>query len=156
MNKIIIKRVILTILTIIWMVCIFNFSNEPAVESTESSQSFTKSTIINIYKLFNSNASEEELNNIVELLDTPVRKLGHFTEYLILGVLVYLTLRAYNINNIYIAIAICFLYSCSDEFHQMFVEGRNGNLIDVSIDTLGSSCAILLLSLKHKKRVKSS
>ena len=147
-----IKRILLTIITIVWMLFIFMSSNQKAEQSTDRSHSFIMNTIVNIYKVFDSNASDEKIESIVETLDHPVRKLAHFTEYFILGVLVFFTLRAYNIKNIYIMIAICFAYACSDEFHQLFVLGRDGNLIDVTIDSIGSTFAILIFNkVKEEK-----
>lgn len=137
------KKKLLTILTIIWMIIIFLFSNQPASESSNSSSSLIKNTIVRIYKLFNSNASEDDVAKIVKKYDYPVRKTAHFLEYLILGVLVFFTMRAYNVKNIYIILIICFIYACTDEFHQLFIEGRNGNIKDVLIDTLGSFTGIL-------------
>lgn len=147
------KKIIYLFLTIIWMISIFLFSNQRSVKSTEKSQSLIMNTIVKIYKIFDSNASDEKIEEIVVACDVPIRKMAHFTEYLILGVLVLLTLRAYNINNIYLAILICFLYACSDEIHQVFVPGRDGNIIDITLDTLGSTTGILLLNkLKERKK----
>ncbi len=133
------------------MTLIFMFYNQSADASKGSSKSFTRRTIISIYRLFDKNASEEELNKIVDKLDVPVRKLGHFTEFLILGLLVFITLKSYGVGNINIAVLICFLYSCSDEIHQLFVAGRSGNVLDVIIDTIGSICGILILNNFMKK-----
>jgi hypothetical protein len=41
----------------------------------------------------------------------------------------------------------CVLYSVSDEFHQLYSNGRSGNIKDVLLDSLGSLCGILLLLL---------
>ena len=132
-----IKRILLTTITIVWMLFIFMSSNQKAEQSTDRSHSFIMNTIVNIYKVFDSNASDEKIESIVETLDHPVRKLAHFTEY---------------IKNIYIMIAICFAYACSDEFHQLFVLGRDGNLIDVTIDSIGSTFAILIFNkVKEEK-----
>ncbi len=145
------KKVILTILTIIWMLIIFMFSNQKSTVSTNNSQSLIKNTIVNIYKLFNQNATQEEIDNVVNTFDLPVRKLCHFTEYFILGILVLFTLKAYQINNLYITILICFIYACSDEFHQLFVDGRSGEVKDVILDTLGSVSFVILYKIVCKK-----
>lgn len=146
------KRVIFTLLTIIWMLIIFMFSNQKSVTSTENSQSLIRNTIVNIYKLFDKDASQEKLDEIVQTFDVPVRKLCHFTEYFILGILVLLMLKSYNINNIYLTILICFVYSCTDEFHQLFVPGRSGNIIDIIIDTSGSIFFTILYNLVCKRK----
>ena len=147
-------KIIFTVLTIVWMIVIYSFSNQKAIKSTDSSQSFVRSTIIKIYRFFDHDASEEKINNIVEKLDVPVRKLGHLTEFLILGILVMLTLKSYGIDDYKIATLVCFLYSCSDEIHQLFVEGRSGNLIDVIIDVVGSVLGILLIDKVFKIKIK--
>ena len=139
-----VKCIILTTLTVVWMIVIFLFSNQKADQSTEKSHSLVKGTIVNVYKFFNPHASEEKIQEIVKKYDKPVRKTAHFTEYFILGVLVCFTLKSYGVKNAYIMALICALYAGSDEFHQMFVEGRNGNIIDFLIDTSGSVLAILL------------
>ena len=145
------KRVILTILTILWMIIIFLFSNQKSTVSTNNSRSFVRNTIANIYKFFDNNATEEEIENVVLTFDVPVRKLCHFIEYLILGILVLFMIKSYGINNLYITILICFIYACTDEFHQLFVIGRSGNIKDIIIDTLGSVTFILFYKLVCKK-----
>ena len=144
------KRIIYTGLTIIWMITIFIFSNQTAQISTDKSNSFIRNTIVKIYKIFNNNKTEDEINKIVEKYDHPVRKTAHLIEYFILGTLVYLTLRSYDIKNIYIMIIICVLYACSDEFHQLFVTGRSGEIKDVLIDSAGSISAIILFNIIKK------
>ena len=135
--------------TILWMIIIFIFSNQKSIKSTNYSHSLIKNTIVNIYKIFNNNPTDEQIEKIINTWDYPVRKAAHLTEYFILGILVFLTLKAYNIKNIYIIILICFMYALSDEIHQLYVIGRDGNVKDVLIDTFGSCCGIFLL-----KRIK--
>ena len=148
-----IKKIILILITILWMTSIFMFSNQKSEKSTEKSHSVVTHTIVKIYKIFNSDASEETIQNIIDTWDVPIRKTAHFIEYFILGVLVFLTLREFGNKNIYYAILICFLYACSDEVHQIFVPGRDGNFVDVMLDTFGSTTSILLLNkLKERKK----
>ena len=49
---------------------------------------------------------------------------------MILGILVTITLKEYNINKniILISILICMLYAISDEIHQIFISGRSGEI----------------------------
>jgi VanZ family protein len=148
-----IKKIVLVSLTILWMITIFLFSNQGSTKSTEKSNSFVVNTIVRVYKLFDNNVTDEEINNIIEFWEVPVRKTAHFTEFLILGILVFLTFRAFEIKNIYWMILLCFIYACSDEIHQLFVVGRDGNIIDVLIDCFGSIIAILVLNkLKERKK----
>ena len=133
------KKVLSIILVIVWMIVIFYFSNQ--VGQVSSSQSGFLTNII--IKIFGS-TNEPFINHLV-------RKLAHFTEYLILGVLVLNMLRYYKPKEILIlAIMICILYSCLDEIHQLFIQGRAGQLKDVLIDSLGSLTGIFIFN-KIKK-----
>jgi VanZ family protein len=124
--------------------------------------------VIFIMSSFNSAESSSQSNTIVNFITSTfnisntnlliliVRKLAHITEYFILGILVYNMLKFYN-KRIWIAIIICLLYAISDEFHQMFVPGRSAQVLDVFIDTLGSSLGVFLLNMvkKYKFYVKN-
>lgn len=44
----------------------------------------------------------------------------------------------------FIATAIGILYACSDEFHQIFVPGRSGQVTDVLIDSMGVIVGVLV------------
>ncbi len=78
-----------------------------------------------------------------------VRKLAHFTEYLVLGILVLNACKYNSVKDmIVISILICILYACLDEIHQVFIQDRVGNIIDACIDTLGSLCGIGIMKLR--------
>ena len=147
------KKVVLVTLTVFWMILIFMFSNQQSTKSTENSQSLIRNTIVRIYKLFDSNVDDDKMNEIINTWEVPVRKLAHLSEFFILGILIFFTLRSFEIKNIYIMILICFIYACSDEIHQLFVVGRDGNIIDILIDCFGSTIAILIFNkLKERKK----
>ena len=138
------KRIILTIVTVLWMTVIFLLSSEDATKSTKLSESFTDKTLVNVCKLFNKKCDKDK---VISKYGVLVRKLAHFTEYFILGLLVLFTLKEYGIKNLFIPIIVCVLYASSDEIHQLFVDGRSASVIDVLIDSLGSILSILLF--KH-------
>lgn len=150
------KRVIYSILIVIWMFVIFSLSNQPANDSTELSDGFISSTIGNIYRFFDRDISNDDLNEIKVRYTYPVRKLAHFTIYMILGILVTLLVREYNVSFykcLLISLFVCFLYSISDEIHQLFVLGRSGEIRDVLIDTSGSFVGIFLFNKLFRKKV---
>jgi VanZ family protein len=125
------------ILLIIWMIGIFIMSNEPA--SISDSQS---SGVIDILSRIGV-----DVNNIFgQLANFLVRKCAHFLEYMILALLVFNVLKLYfNMKQvIIITIVFVFLYSCSDEIHQLFVLGREGAIRDVIIDTCGGITLVLI------------
>ena len=150
------KKIIYFILIVIWMIIIFSLSNQPAIDSTELSDGFISNTIGNAYKLFNKNISSDELNEIKVKYTHPVRKMAHFTIYMILGILVTLLVREYNVSFykcLFISLLVCLLYSISDEVHQLFVMGRSGEIRDILIDTSGSFIGIFVFNKLFRKKV---
>lgn len=150
------KKIIFSVLIIIWMVIIFCLSNQPALDSTELSDGFISNTIGNVYRLFDKDISSDDLKVIKVKYTYPVRKMAHFTIYMILGILVSLLICRFNISFykcIFISLLVCLLYSISDEIHQLFVFGRSGEFRDVCIDTLGSFIGIFVFNKLLKKKV---
>lgn len=134
-----------TVLVAIWMIIIFIMSSFDSVESSNQSN-FIVDIIANIFKIEN-----------IELLSFIIRKLAHFTEYLILGLLVANMFTKNNINNLYlISIILCIIYATSDEIHQIFVPGRACQLRDILIDSIGSIIGIYLYKLINEKILKNN
>lgn len=149
------KRIILWILVILWMGIIFIFSSFNSDNSSKQSEGIINFIIENVIEIFNKDLSLEDKSLLIDRVHMPVRKLAHFSIYLVLGVLVTLLLKTYNLstrNVILVSILICFLYACSDEIHQLFISGRSAEFRDILIDTLGSSCGIVLF---RNKKIKS-
>jgi VanZ family protein len=81
-----------------------------------------------------------------------VRKLGHFSEYAILGALYWRVIRSDPrltgsrgmAGQFLLVVLLCCLFAASDEFHQLFVPTREGKVTDVLIDTFGSSAGALV------------
>ena len=149
------KKLIKIIPIILWMILIFCFSNQKAEDSSKLSDGL----IVKVANVFvDNNLSNEKKEVILNKYTTLVRKTAHFGIYLILGILVINLLIEYNINIkylIFISLVICLLYSISDEFHQLFIKGRSGEVRDVLIDSTGSLvgiCSYYLVKNKNKRR----
>ena len=71
--------------------------------------------------------------------DTILRKTAHFTEFAVLGALLY---RAFGREVPALAAGIA--YAATDEVHQHFVSGRVGSVVDVAIDALGVATGMLV------------
>ena len=150
------RKIIYFILIILWMSFIFCLSNQPASDSTELSDGFISNTIGRIYKVFDSDISSDELSEIKIKYTHPVRKMAHFTIYMILGILVTLLVGEYNVSFyrcLFISLLVCLLYSISDEMHQLFVMGRSGEIKDVLIDTSGSFIGIFVFNKLFRRKV---
>lgn len=140
------KDKVLIILAIIWMGVIFMFSAQVSDESKSSSNKVTSAVVNTVISIKKENISEEKRQKIIEDKTFIVRKTAHFTEYFILGLILILYLQTkekLSTKYIILAIIFCVLYATSDEIHQLFVDGRSCKIIDILIDTCGSSLAIL-------------
>lgn len=170
-----IGRVIWTILAILWMGVIFYFSAQPGDESQDLSNGVSYKIVRTVekaaYLLNGSSLIEEERLEYAGLIDFPVRKGAHMTEY---GILSLFILGAWNawlkkdfskekdlvkadilrkrekkrkkIRYLHV-LALTFLYAGSDEIHQLFVVGRSGQFVDVLIDSLGAAIFLSIVYL---------
>ena len=92
------------------------------------------------------------LGNVPGNISFVIRKLAHFSEYLLLGVSLSLSARDILSITVYrergslslmhnqtikISLLIGSLYAVSDELHQMFVPGRSCEIRDMIIDSCG-------------------
>lgn len=99
-----------------------------------------------------------------ERLSFIVRKMAHFTEYMILGVLLLCTVkdifaqRALELqaSALYAAViswGIGTLYAVSDELHQFFVPGRSCEIRDMIIDSCGTAVGIAVCMIRRRRNL---
>ena len=131
------KKTISIVSLILWMIVIFSFSSADANKSTGTSDKVITTMIKIKDKITNNETPNNEKEIIVKNSSFYIRKIAHITEYLILGFLIFNLLKQYSVTNIYYAIGLSILYSCTDEFHQLFINGRSGSIRDVLIDSIG-------------------
>lgn len=148
------KKIISFIALILWMIVIFSFSSADANKSTGTSDKVITTMIEIKDKITNNETPNNEKEIIVKNSSFYIRKIAHITEYLILGFLMFNLLKQYSVTNIYYAIGLSILYSCTDEFHQLFISGRSGSIRDVLIDSIGiliGTYLYKLLFIKNKE-----
>lgn len=88
--------------------------------------------------------------------EVDVSPVGHFTEYLVFGALLFNALR-FHVGPraaLIAALAIGSLYGVTDEFHQLFVPSRSCDPADWAVDTVASLCGAALMRLGLKKAGK--
>ena len=142
--------VFLWVFTVAWMVIIFMLSSDSGVESSEKS-AFAVSVFYTYLKLI-----------IPEVI---IRKLFHIFEFSVLSIMIFLS--SYSTNNvsetttykadaksqiktanefcILISLWISGLYATFDEYHQLFVNGRNGSVMDVLFDLIGIVATLIII-----------
>lgn len=78
-----------------------------------------------------------------------IRKLAHFSIYFALACMMYITLAILGVNKtmrFILTVGICFCFAFGDEYHQGFT-GRTSSMSDVYLDTFGSLCATIGLTI---------
>ena len=144
--------VIFWMLTIVCVVMIFYFSHQNGVESSSTSNAIAEALNKLFGNVFSSNV---------------VRKGAHLFEFLVLSIFTYSAI--YNTNKIssegsYSESSVkiiksdnemciifttwfCVLNAVVDEYHQLFVSGRSGSIVDVGIDMIGVVFLMLVIRL---------
>ena len=141
------RRIITLILIIIWMIFVFYLSNQTADDSSTLSQGFLK-TFLNLFNLKSETAI---------ITETLIRKLAHFVLYTIGGLLIYTHIKTYNLKDdskVILTQIIGTFYAFTDEFHQVFIPGRSGEIRDVLIDSLGIVTGIFFIVIIDMIREK--
>lgn len=130
------RRRVFLVLTILWLAVIWGHSMMPASES------------------------KAESGGIVAVLsqmlpwvtDRLVRKAAHFTEYAVLGGLVFGAFPQRGRTAVIEAVFAGFLAAFLDETIQLFSPGRSGQIADVWLDLAGFGLAQLVLRLAIWKK----
>jgi VanZ family protein len=119
--------------TLVWVLFIFSFSLQNAVDSSLASSRLA-SFLLNFTQQFIPN-HPFELHDFVVL----VRKGAHFINFMILMMCV-LSVTFSNIKHpLIISLLFCLLIAIMDESIQLFVAGRSAQLSDIVLDMVGSS-----------------
>ncbi len=156
------RVILLAALVLVWMGVIFAFSSQDGAASSETSGRVVKVVITVIKPDFNSLAKSEQIS-FRDMVTFFVRKGAHFTEYMILGVLLFLLYHEWRpkifqapkkenthimqlrLHRVLLAAWVTgTLYATSDEFHQMFTGGRSPQVRDVCIDSSGVAVGCLI------------
>ena len=161
------KRIIMLCVLLGWMLLIFLFSAQNSTDSASLSSGMLR-RLLSLLPGWDALSPALQTKRI-HALHRLFRKLGHFTEYAVLGAIAAQTMRACFPTVVtsgkcvrYFLIPACFalLYAVCDEIHQIFVPGRSCEFRDVMIDTSGACLGIVLLAaaawLLQRHREKSA
>lgn len=145
------KRKISLILAILWMAFIFYMSNQPSTVSSAQSSGFIEYTS-NLPLIGNIISKLVDIN----IATIVVRKSAHMFSYFLLCILIFISIYNQNQNGkcLLISFIISVIYACTDEFHQLFIPGRSGEIKDIIIDSMGALISIIIINIfvKSKKR----
>lgn len=125
--------------TVLWLWFIYARSAQPADISRAESEGVLE-LLLHVFPF---------LNMVI------VRKLAHFTEFFLLGGLLYLDWSLLEKPALLLSALTGLLAAAADEFLQTFVPGRSGQLSDVLLDLFGVIVgAGLALLLRRRKEAK--
>lgn len=140
------KKIVYTILLILWMIFIFMLSNQNGTVSAENSSSILN-TLLNLINI-------ENTDYVISIIHEPLREFMHYFEYLILTFLLYKTLINWNIKKeVLIFLILPIIYALMDEIHQLFIVGRTFQLYDILMDILGCITVILIILINKKNKL---
>ncbi len=122
-----------------WALFIWSRSMFAGPESTAQSD-FVVAIVAPVFDLLG--VTDASLRSFV------VRKLGHFTEYFILGMLSATT--GVGVPQLLVGLGV----PSADETIQLFVPGRSGQLRDVCIDVSGYACGFVLMRLLRRAKAR--
>lgn len=99
------------------------------------------------------------INMDVDTFSFWIRKLAHFTEYFILGVLLFMTYQhRFQTKMLLVIIFLQGLITASiDETIQLFTPNRSGEIRDVLIDVSGvmmATIVLLIITFSYKRKAK--
>ena len=146
-------RILTTLLTAAVMVMIFAFSTEDAEHSDRTSGLISK-RVLSIFHPDYEQLEESRQKILYDDVQHAVRKCAHFTEYTMLGLMLRLCLESWFGSRMkklsplaLIGFGAGTAYACSDEMHQLAIEGRSGQWTDVLVDGSGVLAGVMLATL---------
>ena len=138
------RKILAWLIVILWMLLIFYFSQQPVFDSRDLSSNITTQLIEIVEKVTPlENVEKKQVHHLI-------RKNAHFTIYFFLGIFALLALKLTGLKHslsAIIALILCMIYAVTDEYHQLFVEGRGAQLKDIFIDWAGAATGITVATL---------
>ena len=127
---------------LLWMGLIFGMSTDAGAPRN------TSRILGPLLRWLNPEVSEETIRGVQMV----VRKGAHLTEYAILALLIWRArrrpvrgeARSWNRRDAWLAFAMAALFAATDEWHQSFVPSREGQWLDVGIDSAGAALGLMV------------
>lgn len=134
------RKIIVFLICIFWFGLIYYFSSKDSKQSTGQTR-----MILNIVNYLS--VRYPKVNEFFEIATRNysivyvVRKMAHMFVFCVLQILMFAMCRVSGksiIKSSIISMICVVIYACLDEYHQLYVPGRDGAIKDVFIDTIGA------------------
>lgn len=146
---------IFIILCIFWMGFIAYNTSQTGESSNNTSVFITEGIINKTQAVINNNVNNNVNSSIIrnddefiKKLNKYIRKFAHGFEFLVLALIIFLTLKSFDIKNrecIIYTLFIVLLYAVIDEYRQLYIPGRNSSVRDIVIDFIGGIVGVVIL-----------
>lgn len=146
---------IFIILCVFWMGFIAYNTSQTGESSNNTSVSITEGIINKTQVVINNNVNNSDSSIIIrndddfiKKLNIYIRKFAHGFEFLVLSLIIFLTLKSFDIKNrecIIYTLFIVLLYAVIDEYRQLYIPGRTSSVRDIVIDFIGGIVGVIIL-----------
>lgn len=146
---------IFIILCVFWMGFIAYNTSQTGESSNNTSVSITEGIINKTQVVINNNVNNSDSSIIIrndddfiKKLNIYIRKFAHGFEFLVLSLIIFLTLKSFDIKNrecIIYTLFIVLLYAVIDEYRQLYIPGRTSSVRDIVIDFIGGIVGVVIL-----------
>ncbi len=173
-TKIVVSSLATIFLVLLYML-IFSFSEQDGEASGSLSHLISEKCVAILHSLSGRKWSEILMENMVDYFENPIRKMAHFGEYAVMGILLFGVWYPWvgfrnscqktkgkrklweRIPYLFkIILPWVFVSAAFDEIHQLFIPGRCGNFWDVLLDFSGGCfgllCCVMICTHRNKKR----
>ncbi len=151
----IVKKICAWIPAILIMVMIFLFSNQNGEESMGLSYKVSGILVSIADGVHLIDMKWNDRAHAIEQMQVPLRKIAHMAEFALLAFSVYAALKydefSYKFTK-YLTFIMVLVFAALDEFHQVWIAGRDGNPTDVLIDMCGCLIAVILCVIFDKRK----
>lgn len=172
-KKKIVVSSIAAIFLILLYILIFSFSEQDGEASGGFSRMISEKCVELINVLSGKHWTELMMEGMAEYFEHPIRKMAHFCEYAVMGGLLFgiwypwlgftSKERETKLGKVRkqwpvlvkIIIPWIFVSAALDEIHQLYVPGRNGNILDVMLDTAGGCFGLLCCMIGVKYMIST-
>ena len=145
---------IFIILCIFWILFIAYNTSQTGESSNNISVSITEGIINKTKSIINNKINNSENSIIIrndgefiKKLNKYIRKFAHGFEFLVLALIIFFTLKIFNVKSmdcIIYTLFIVLLYAVIDEYRQLYIPGRNSNVRDIVIDFIGGIGGVIV------------
>lgn len=149
MKKKLCIRTVFAILVIGIMAAVFLFSSQSGGDSNHLSQGILE----HILSFFHISADPLKLDQYNLVL----RKIAHFSLYFLLGTGAMGFLLTTPLKKKYcfvLSLLFCVLFAATDEYHQFLLGTRNGNALDVLLDSMGAMVGVGVIGVFGKSKLR--